>query len=206
MSPFIHSQSSPPFSEACEQNKQPILAILQHWLTQPATVLEIGSGTGQHAAFFAAQLPHIHWYPTDVAAHLPGIEWRRNHANCANLHPCQIVDVNQASWPTLTDIDAVFSANTAHIMSWAEVQRLFQGVAHLLPPDGLFFLYGPFSDHGQHRSESNAQFDAMLRQRDPLSGVRDKQDLQTLAEQVGLALLADCEMPVNNQTLIWKRI
>jgi cyclopropane fatty-acyl-phospholipid synthase-like methyltransferase len=202
---FIHAQPSPPFSEACEQNKHPILALLQQWLTQPATVLEIGSGTGQHAAFFAAQLPHLHWYPSDVAAHLPGIECWRSHANCANLHPAQVLDVNQAIWP-MSAVDAVFSANTTHIMSWAEVQRLFQGLAQCLSAEGLFFLYGPFSYQGQHISASNAQFDEMLRQRDPDSGVRDVQDLQTLAESVGLTLLADCEMPVNNRTLIWKRI
>lgn len=203
MLPFVNPAQKP-FSEACEQNKDPILEVLRHWLTTPSTVLEIGSGTGQHAAYFASQLPHLTWQPTDVAAHLAGIELWRQAAQCSNLLPTQVLDVKQQPWPVQT-ADAVYSANTAHIMSWAEVVQCFQGVANCLNRGGYFFLYGPFSYQGQHISDSNAQFDHFLKMRDPLSGVRDVQDLQRLAEAQGLQWVTDCVMPVNNRILIWKQ-
>lgn len=206
MLPFVNpvNPAQKPFSEACEQNKAPILAVLSQYLTTETTVLEVGSGTGQHAAYFAAHLPHLRWQPSDVAAHLAGIELWRQAALCPNLLPTQILDVKQRPW-TVHNVGAVFSANTAHIMSWPEVIQLFQGVADILNHDGYFFLYGPFSYQGQHVSDSNAQFDHFLKARDPLSGVRDVQDLQRLAETQGLQWVTDCVMPVNNRILIWKQ-
>jgi SAM-dependent methyltransferase len=185
-----------PYSEACERNRAPILAILKRVFSDRKRVLEIGSGTGQHAAYFAPALPHLAWQASDVAENLPGIrEWVS--------HPPPIeLDVNK-DWPALS-VDAVFSANTCHIMSWPQVERMFSGVGRLLPPGGVFALYGPFKYHGKHTSESNARFDAMLRRNDPASGLRDFDDVFALAKRAGLYLGEDNAMPANNRMLIWR--
>ena len=183
-----------PFSEACERNRAPILAVLKRVFADRRHVLEIGSGTGQHAAYFAPELPHLVWQASDVAANLPGIrEW---FANAIEL------DVDQP-WPKL-DADAVFSANTCHIMSWPQVQRLFEGVGAIATLK-TFCLYGPFRYAGKPTSESNARFDAMLRARDPLSGLRDFDDINRLAAHAGMALLEDNPMPANNRLLVWRK-
>ena len=156
-------------------------------------MLEIGSGIGQHAAYFAPELPHLTWQPSDVVEQLPGIRrW--------GVEPIEL-DVEK-EWPRVA-VDAVFSANTAHILSWPQVERMFEGVGRLLPPGGLFALYGPFHYGGRPSSESNARFDAMLRARDPASGVRNFEDLQALAQRCGLALAEDNPMPANNRLLVW---
>jgi SAM-dependent methyltransferase len=184
-----------PFSEACERNREPILAVLARVFADRRRVLEIGSGTGQHAAYFAPALPHLAWQASDVAAHLPGIRtW--------GVEPIEL-DVDQP-WPAV-DADAAFSANTAHIMSWPQVQRMFEGLGRLLPAGGLFALYGPFHYGGAPTSDSNARFDAMLRARDPASGVRDFEDVQSLAQRCGLALLEDNAMPANNRLVLFRK-
>jgi len=193
-----------PFAEACEQNKQPILAVLQSQFADCQTILEIGSGTGQHAIFFAAQMPHLYWQPSDVAGNLPGIRLWLDEADSDNLAEPLLLDMLQPDWPRQT-FDGVFSANTVHIMGWPAVEALFAGVGRVLRPGGRFCLYGPFKYQGVHTSESNARFDTWLRQRDSASGVRDMQDLQQLAEAAGLSLVEDIEMPVNNRTLVWKK-
>jgi len=158
-------------------------------------VLEIGSGTGQHAAYFAAELTHLRWQASDVAEHLAGIRlW--------GVEPTEL-DVDKP-WPEI-DADAAFSANTAHIMSWPQVERMFRGVARLLPQGGVFALYGPFNYGGQPTSQSNARFDAMLRARDPSSGIRDFEHIQTLAARCGLAFLEDNAMPANNRLLVFRK-
>jgi SAM-dependent methyltransferase len=185
-----------PYSEASERNRAPILAILKRVFADRKRVLEIGSGTGQHAAYFAPELPHLVWQASDVAENLPGIrEW------VSDPPPIEL-DVSGV-WPALA-IDAVFSANTCHIMSWPQVQKLFAGVGRLLPPGGVFALYGPFNYHGKHTSESNARFDAMLRTRDPASGLRDFDDIGALAKRAGLILVEDNTMPANNRLLVWR--
>ena len=185
-----------PFSEASERNRAPILAVLKRVFKDRKRVLEIGSGTGQHAAYFAAELPHLIWQASDVAEHLAGIrEW------IADPAPIEL-DVDKP-WPAIK-ADAVYSANTCHIMSWAQVQRMFEGVGRLLPPRGVFALYGPFNYHGRHTSESNARFDAMLRARDPGSGIRDFEAIDSLAVLAGLALEEDNAMPANNRLLVWR--
>jgi SAM-dependent methyltransferase len=187
-----------PFSEACERNREPILSVLQRVFKDRRSVLEVGSGTGQHAAYFAPELPHLRWQASDVADYLEGIrEWVGD-----TLPPIEL-DVDKP-WPAV-DADAAFSANTAHIMSWAQVERMFQGVAHLLPQGGVFALYGPFHYGRQPTSPSNARFDAMLRSRDPSSGIRDFEHILTLAGRYGLALLEDNAMPANNRLLVFKR-
>lgn len=193
-----------PFSQACENNKAPILAILREAFAASALVLEIGSGTGQHAVHFAAHLPWLIWQPSDRAEHMPGIRLWRDGAALSNLRVPLVLDVEQVEWPDCA-ADAVFSANTSHIMSWPQVERCFAGVARLLPVGGVFCLYGPFKYGGQYTSDSNAQFDAWLRQRDPASGLRDSEAIQGLAAAVGLAGVADHAMPANNRLLVWRR-
>ncbi len=197
-----------PFSPACEENKRPILDVIAPRLAEARAVLEIGSGTGQHAVYFAAALPHLRWQCTDVTEHLPGIKCWIDEAARPNLPaPLEInVDTDWLAALGDTHYDAVYSANTAHIMSLAQVERMFAGVGGLLPPAGLFLLYGPFSIDGRHSSESNLLFDRSLRRYDPLSGVRDLRDLERFAAAAGLGLEADIEMPVNNRTLVWRRL
>jgi cyclopropane fatty-acyl-phospholipid synthase-like methyltransferase len=184
-----------PYCEACERNREPILAVLRRIFADRRRVLEIGSGTGQHAAYFAPELAHLAWQASDVAEHLPGIRlW--------GMEPIEL-DVDKP-WPPI-EADAVFSANTAHILSWPQVERMFEGVARVLPRGGLFALYGPFHYGGRPTSQSNARFDAMLRARDPASGVRDFDHIDALARRCGLALLEDNAMPANNRLLVFKK-
>jgi hypothetical protein len=157
-------------------------------------VLEIGSGTGQHAAYFSAALPHLAWQASDVAQHLAGIRlW--------GVEPIEL-DVARA-WPAI-DADAAFSANTAHIMSWPRVERMFAGIAGM-PSLEVFCLYGPFRYGGRQTSESNARFDAMLRARDPASGVRGFEELAALAQRCGMTLAEDNAMPANNRLLVFRK-
>ena len=193
-----------PFSQACENNKAPILEVLQEVFPLPATIVEIGSGTGQHAVHFGRHLPHLTWQPTDVADNLPGVRAWLAEAGLPNVAEPLELDLDQAVWP-VTSADGAFSANTAHIVSWAQVAALFQGLAGVLASGSLFCLYGPFAYGGEHTSESNAEFDALLRQRDPASGIRDRDDLVALAEGAGFTLAADYAMPANNRTLVWER-
>jgi hypothetical protein len=182
------------FSEASERNRAPILAVLKRVFKDRKHVLEIGSGTGQHAAYFAPELPHLVWQASDVAENLPGIrEWVSQPA------PIEL-DVDK-EWPRL-DVDAIFSANTCHIMSWPQVERMFAGIGRISTLR-TFCLYGPFNYHGKHTSESNARFDAMLRARDPASGLRDYDDIARLAERAGLMLVEDNAMPANNRLLVF---
>lgn len=196
-----------PFSPSSEENKQPILEVIAPRLASAQSVLEIGSGTGQHAVHFTAALPTLRWQCTDVAYHLPGIKLWIEEARLPNLLAPLELDVD-SDWIdrfSSHSYDVVYSANTAHIMSLAQVERMFAGVGALLPDQGQFLLYGPFSVDGRHTSKSNAFFDRSLRMQDPLSGVRDLRELEGFARAAGLALEADIAMPVNNRTLVWRR-
>ncbi len=196
-----------PFSPSSEENKQPILEVIAPRLASARSVLEIGSGTGQHAVHFAAALPELRWQCTDVADYLPGIRLWVEDAGLSNLPPPLELNVD-SDWSTTfsgVGYDAIYSANTAHIMSLEQVERMFAGVGALLPDQGQFLLYGPFSQDGRHTSESNAHFDRSLRLYDPLSGVRDLRELEDFARAAGLALESDIAMPVNNRTLVWRR-
>ena len=182
-----------PFSEPSERNRAPILEILKRVFKDRKRVLEIGSGTGQHAAYFAPELPHLVWQASDVADNLPGIrQW---------VSDAMELDVDKP-WPRV-QADAVFSANTCHIMSWPQVERLFAGIGRMGPE--VFALYGPFNYGGRHTSESNARFDAMLRGRDPASGIRDFEAIVELAARNDLALREDNAMPANNRLLVFER-
>ena len=198
-----------PYSEASERNKEPILAVLRDYFTgasfpERGTILEIGSGTGQHAVYFARQLPHLRWQPSDIRAHLDGIRQWLDDANLPNLNPVLELDVTRRPWP-ITQTDGVFSANTAHIMSWATVQDFIAGVGEAVNPGAYFCLYGPFTYKGQYTSASNAQFDASLRARDPAMGIRDFEAINEQAVQAGLEFIADHAMPANNRVLVWQR-
>jgi SAM-dependent methyltransferase len=190
-----------PFSEACERNREPILAILKRVFADRKRVLEIGSGTGQHAAYFARELPHLIWQASDIAENLPGIRQWIEEAGAPNLPEPIVLDVDQ-EFPCV-EVDAVFSANTCHIMSWLQVERMFEGIGKIRSLR-TFCLYGPFNYGGKHTSESNARFDAMLRRNDPASGLRDFEKINALAEKAGLSLEEDNAMPANNRLLVWR--
>ena len=192
-----------PFSAACEHNKGAILAILKGALAASTRVLEIGSGTGQHACYFPAQLPHLHWQPSDVADNLPGIRAWLSQAGPANVAAPLALDVNK-TWPPLT-IDTVFTANTAHIMSWQTNLAMLHGVARHLPAGGLFVIYGPFNYGGDYTADSNRQFDAWLKQRDPHSGIRDVDAIQNELAARRMTLINDHAMPANNRLLIFSK-
>ena len=192
-----------PFSQACENNKTVILKVLQHYFAGVDYVLEVGSGTGQHAVFFAEHLPHIYWQPTDQQGYIACINSWLDWVKLDNILPPQTLDVNQ-QWPVSTT-PAIFSANTVHIMSWQEVEGFFAGIKNVLETDGIFCLYGPFNYNGKFTSESNANFEKWLKSRDPLSGIRDYEAVNRLAEQAGLSLLDDIAMPANNRCLVWKK-
>ncbi|WP_427551553.1 DUF938 domain-containing protein [Methylomonas sp. MS20] len=192
-----------PFSQAFENNKDPILQVLKTAFTEPATVWEIGSGTGQHACHFARHLPHLEWQPTDRAEHLPGIALWCDEAGLDNLRPALALDVTDAIWPC-NGIDALFSANTLHIMGHAEVEILFEKLRTYLSPVATACFYGPFNYQGRYTSDSNARFDEWLKQRDPRSGIKDYEWIADLAASAGLTAVADVEMPANNRTLVFR--
>ena len=194
-----------PFSQACENNKQPILTVLQQAFADIDRVLEIGSGTGQHAVHFAAAMPWLHWQPSDRAENLPGIRAWCADAGLHNLAPPLELDVMVSPWPAIVT-SGVFSANTAHIMSWPAVETFVSGVGACVPSGGRFCLYGPFNYQGRYTSASNAEFDTWLRSRDPLSGIRDFEAIERLAQAVGFVLEADHPMPANNRTLVWRKL
>lgn len=196
--------SDKPYSGSSEQNRDPILAVLHEVFADRRRVLEVGSGTGQHAVYFGAELPHLVWQTADVLQNHPGIcQWLAG-AGLPNVLPPVALDVNAADWHG-GRYDAVFSANTLHIMSWPEVGCFFAGVGAVLEPGGVLVVYGPFNYNGAFTSESNARFDVWLKQRNPVSGVRDFEAVEALARQHGLVLQRDIAMPANNRSLAWKK-
>ena len=193
-----------PFSEACERNRQPILERLRTHFADCAQVLEIGSGTGQHAVHFAAAMPHLSWHPTERLAYLPDLAVRTRTEGGTNLLPPTVLDVNQSVWP-MRSVDAVFTANTLHIMAWREVLAMFRGIGTTLAPGGVLCIYGPFRYRGDYTSPSNRAFDRMLRERDPDSGLRDVEAVNAAAQAVGLHRLADHDLPAFNRLLVFRK-
>jgi cyclopropane fatty-acyl-phospholipid synthase-like methyltransferase len=191
-------------SEACERNKEPILAVLRGELAGCERLLEIGSGTGQHAVHCAAHLPRLTWQPSELPANLAPLAERIRAAQLPNLRAPLALDVCVRPWP-VPAADAVFSVNTLHIMAWQAVEQFFAGAGALLAAPGVLCVYGPFRFRGRPTSDSNAAFDAYLRERDPLSGLRDFEALDALAQAQGLNFSADHAMPANNRTLVWRR-
>ncbi|WP_340649144.1 DUF938 domain-containing protein [Pseudoxanthomonas winnipegensis] len=193
-----------PFAPSCARNRDPILAVLRPLLAQACRVLEIGSGTGQHAVHFAAALPQLCWQTSECAEHLPGIGAWLDEAALPNTPPPLALDVARGPWPAQR-FDAVFTANTLHIMGWPQVQACFAGLAGVLEEGGVLAVYGPFNYGGAFTSDSNAQFDQWLKAHDPVSGIRDLDAVDALARGIGLRLEADHAMPANNRLLVWRR-
>jgi cyclopropane fatty-acyl-phospholipid synthase-like methyltransferase len=196
------------YSEACEQNKDPILAILRAAFMNARNVLEIGSGTGQHAVYFSEQLPQLRWQTSDLPENHPGIHAWLQEAELKNALAPVALDTRNAAWPQQTpekSYDGLFSANTTHIMDWPAVEGLFAGVGELLESNGRFCLYGPFNYQGAYSSDSNQRFDDCLKARDPASGIRHFEELDSLANENNMALESDHEMPVNNRLLVWRK-
>jgi cyclopropane fatty-acyl-phospholipid synthase-like methyltransferase len=196
--------SDKPFAPSCERNREPILQVLAPLLRDARSVLEVGSGTGQHAVHFAAAMPWLTWQTSERAEHLPGIAQWLEEAALPNTPPSLALDVATGPWPG-TRFDAVFTANTLHIMGWPQVQAFFAGVDSVLAPGGTLVAYGPFNLGGAYTSQSNAQFDAWLKARDPASAIRDFEAVDALARGIGLQLMDDHAMPANNRLPVWRR-
>jgi len=193
-------QSSP----SCDRNKEPILAVLREILTAPGLVLEIGSGSGQHAVHFARGLPHVEWQPTDLADNLPGISAWRDESGLANLRAPLALDLDSDRWP-VDAAQAVVCINTIHIVPWSAVERLFAGAGRLLSSGGVMYVYGPYRYADRPLETSNQEFDRWLKARDTASGVRLFEDVNSLAEQSGLTLAGDRAMPANNRSIWWSK-
>jgi len=194
-----------PFAPSCDENRDAILQCIKLLFTEPASLLEIGSGTGQHAVYFAAQLTHLKWQPSDLADQIEGMNLWFKDAAIAQILPPKILDVSEDIWLD-ESIAYIFTANTTHIMSWQKVQQMFAGIGRTLKQGGLFAQYGPFNYAGEFTSKSNASFDQWLKNRDPQSGIRNFEDIYIEAKKNGLMLHSDHEMPANNRILVWQKM
>lgn len=198
----MHVPVEKPTAPSTQRNRDAILEVLRIQFAGRNRVLEIGSGTGQHAIYFAQALPFLSWQSSDRAENVQGIQLWLDEAGLPNTPDPIILDVNAP--PDMGDrYDAVFSANTLHIMSWREVERLFEFLPRVMTDDALLTVYGPFNYEGCFTSYSNAQFDALLKLDDPLRGIRDFEAVDALANQAGMTLLDDHEMPANNRCITW---
>lgn len=195
-----------PFSEACERNKSVILDVLSPYLEKLDSVLEIGTGTAQHAIHFARAFESLEWQCADQRHYLEGIRAQLAVAEMKNVIAPLEIDVNQSSWvPSGQRYSAIYTANTFHIMTARDVQSFFTGLPEVTNDDAFLFVYGPFKYNGKFTSESNAQFDKTLRSRDVGSAIRDFETVNELANRIGFRLKEDHTMPANNQCLIWQR-
>lgn len=192
-----------PFSNACEKNKEHILDQLTRIFNSTKRVLEIGSGTGQHSVHFAKALSHLEWQASDRQENLPGIHMWHQEFPLENLLPVIELDVQQDDWPTTCD--AAYTANTFHIMPWELVQLTVQKVGQMLPPQGLFAVYGPFNYGGEYTSDSNRQFDIWLAERGAHQAIRHFEEVDAFASKFGLNLLEDNTMPANNRLIVWQK-
>lgn len=192
-----------PFSPSADRNKEPILGALRHEVSDNQQVLEIGSGTGQHACFFAESLPGILWQPTELKQNIPGIEFWINETPIKNVLPPKELDVDVHPWPDI-GADVCYTCNTFHIVSMQSVKHIYQGCKALLGNSGKLCVYGPFSINGQHNSSGNAAFDQQLRASNPDSGIRDLSQLDKLAQQSGFSTYRSTKMPANNLFVVWE--
>lgn len=202
-----------PYSQASENNKQAILAVLKKHIRTQTSILEIGGGTGQHAVFFADQFPHLSWQSTDIPENVHNLNLRILQTGLSNTPKARSLDVNDDYWldgslsthSSFDEYDAAFTANSLHIMSEQSVENFFFGIKTRIKKNGLLIVYGPFKYQGEFTSDSNAQFDVWLKDRNPVSGVRDFEQVNRLAEEAGLQLIEDNPMPANNQLLVWSK-
>jgi cyclopropane fatty-acyl-phospholipid synthase-like methyltransferase len=192
-----------PYAPSCDRNRDPILEVLRKHFSDRCEVLEIGSGTGQHAIYFAQSLRHLQWQTSELEDNLPGIRAWLDEAQLPNTPPPISLDVNDP-WPTKR-YDAVFSANTLHIMGWQEVERLFAKLNDVLVSNAIVAIYGPFNYNGGFTSESNRTFNEWLQARGPHMAIRDFEAVNALAKTIDLRLVEDVEMPSNNRMLVWKK-
>lgn len=189
-----------PYSESCDQNKVPILSVISPLFANRSRILEIGSGTGQHAVYFANEMSHLVWKTSDCKAYIPGIQLWLEEAALANIESPIELDVSVSPWPML-DVDAVFTANTFHIMSEFEVKACIEGVGRLLKQQDSFVIYGPFNYNGEYTSASNQSFDQWLKNRNSKSGIKDFEFVLKIAEDNDLQFEQDYAMPANNRIL-----
>lgn len=192
------------FAPACERNREPILQVLRSVLPASGRLLEVGSGTGQHAAWFASAFPRIEWQPSDVAENLDSINAWRQHESRANVLPAMELDLARYAWPE-QHYDAVVCINTIHIVSWELVQALIAGAGRSLRQDGAFYVYGPYRYRDRPLEPSNENFDQWLRDRDPLSGIREFEAINDLADRAELEFAEDRPMPANNRSIWWRK-
>ncbi|HKJ04029.1 MAG TPA: DUF938 domain-containing protein [Geopsychrobacteraceae bacterium] len=192
------------FNISCEKNKDPILDILIVELAHSTTVLEVGSGSGQHALYFAEGLPHLRWQSTELPAMLADLYDNLQTSSLTNISPPMSLDVRRRPW-LAEPVSAIFSANTLHIMSWDHVEHFFAGAGETLRPGGRLVVYGPFRYDNDFTSQSNAKFDCWLKERDSQSGIRDFEAVDRLARNQGMKVLVDHKMPSNNQLIVWER-
>jgi len=193
-----------PFSPSADRNKQSILEALKRELAGNELVLEIGSGTGQHACHFAANLPNIKWQATELKDNIPAIESRIREQSCINLLDPYELDVNVLPWPA-NNVQVCYTSNTFHIVSMQSIRSIFEGCKQVLCHSGKLCVYGPFSINGSHTSQGNIQFDRQLRASDPASGIRDLQELDELAKVAGFCACRYIDMPANNLFVVWGR-
>ena len=194
-----------PYSESCDQNKEVILAVISPILSTVISVLEIGSGTGQHAIFFAEKMSHLIWHTSDCRDYLEGINCWLDEAKVENIIAPVELNVSHSKWLE-KKMDAIFTANSVHIMSKGEAEDLIKGSAAVLKSNGSLLIYGPFNYDGNYTSESNKKFDQWLKHRDKLSGIKDFETINGLALDNGLSLKEDYEMPANNRVLHFVKI
>ncbi|VXB13566.1 Methylase [Luteimonas sp. 9C] len=198
-----------PNAPSCDRNRGPILEVLRDQFARRRSVLEIGSGTGQHAVHFAAAMPWLRWQTSERALHLSGITAWLDEAALPNTPAPVALDVTQTDWPVSTiagdRFDAAFTANTLHIMDWPAVEACFAGLDRALADDATLVVYGPFNVGGAYTSDSNRAFDLWLKARDPHSGIRDLDAVDALASRIGLRLQSDVAMPSHNRCLVWRR-
>ncbi|MEO8779554.1 MAG: DUF938 domain-containing protein [Rhodanobacter sp.] len=193
-----------PHSPSCERNREPILEVLRQCFADRRRVLEIGSGSGQHAVHFAAALPHLTWQSSDRPENLPGIRAWLDEAALANTPAPLELDVGDR-WPA-GPFDAIFSANTLHIMAWSEVRHFFAQLPAIASADAVLVIYGPFNYGGRYSSDSNAEFDQWLKDRGAHMAIRDAADVDALATTAGFSLIDDRAMPANNRCRVWRRV
>ena len=192
------------FAPACERNKAFILEVLKQILVRPGTVLEIGSGTGQHLAYFAQRLPHLQWQPSDLPQRHPSIDAYRAELGQQNLLPPLSIDLLSDHWPIET-ADAILCINTIHIVAWRGVENLLRRVGETLHSEGIFYVYGPYRYADRPLEPSNKKFNEWLKAQDPVSGVRDFEQVDALARANGLELVEDLSMPANNRSIWWRK-
>ena len=193
-----------PYSQSCENNKQPILHVLQRVFAGTRFVLEIGSGSGQHAVYFSRKLAHLVWQTSDLAENHGGINQWIDEYPAENLRRPLTINADDQHWP-IDKVDGIFSANTCHIMPWESVENLFSNIKKVITENSVVAIYGPFNYGGNFTAESNKKFDAWLKQQAPHQAIRDFEKINQLAEKAGLKLVEDNAMPANNRLLVWKK-